>query len=174
MTVDRAKWHMNSRLRMAISPEVLHVVKEPHPGFITCSLSCTIIDNLRSIGSIASLDSFSSRPGLLYWCSVDVFPGKFIMANCVAYYGAYMETLNVELCTYKTLRLPKICKLRHGWPVNKFLVITQLRSLFRTWLFDHWTLQLNSVSIHTQNTIFMKVTSGQFFHSRPHVLLHKI
>ena len=30
----------------------------------------TIIDNLRSIESIASLDIFSSRSGLLYWRSV--------------------------------------------------------------------------------------------------------
>ena len=88
-----------------------------------------------------------------------------ILTNCVAWYGAYTETLNIELFTYKTLRFSKNCELRHGWPVYNFWGITRPRSLFFTWLFDRWTLQqiLRRSIPKTRNS--RKIASGRFFHS---------
>ena len=94
------------------------------------------------------------------------------LTNRVAWYGAYTETLNVELCTYKTLRFSKNCELRHGWPVYNFWGVTRPRSLFFTWLFDRWTLQqiLRRSIPKTRNS--RKIASGRFFHSGSHITLY--
>ena len=68
--------HENSQLRMAISlvPSLRYFImsKKHTQGYLSHAALAvrTIIDNLRSIESITSLEIFSSTPGLLHWHSV--------------------------------------------------------------------------------------------------------
>ena len=153
-------------------PEVLHVVKQPHPGvFIACTIVRTIIDNLRSVESISSLDIFFSRPGLLYSSACGHLSQQIHYGKQTAWHNTecIRKHWTLSYVYTKTFCFSKICKLRHRWPMYKFLAITPLRSLFRTWLFDRWTLQWILHRSIPKTRFSWKTAIGWFFHSGSHM-----
>ena len=102
-----------------------------------CSPSCTIVDNLRSLESIASV---SSRPGLLYWCSVC---GHLSRQVHYLWQTTWRDTAHIHVRKDWTLSYArtkcsvsqKNCRLTHGWPVQHH--IPSNRCMYLVCVFMH-------------------------------------
>ena len=111
--------------------------------------------HLKSLRSIRTFQSVLAT-SISCLCPAGSFPGKSIKkVNCMVCHGVYTETLNVELCTYKSLFFSN-CKLRHGWPMYKFQEINQLAH--ESYESSHWPFDstLNSSSTYSKNANFVK------------------